>query len=201
MERTALGVLRITAALFLLVGSCSAGPFGFEYGMTKDAVIKLVGKDAVKEDKGDTLILRTAPRPHELFESYIVIISPERGLLKVLASSQDINTSRYGDEIKAQFEIIRKGLENVYGEPTDTLDFLRAGSIWNEPRDWLMGLLKKERTLEVFWGFKPPKQHLTTVDLEATALTTETAYLRLSYEFEGWTQYLEERRAKKSDVF
>ena len=174
MERTALGVLRIIAALFLLVGSCSAGPFGFEYGMTKDAVIKLVGKDAVKEDKGDMLVLKTAPKPHELFDTYYVMISPERGLLKIRASSRDIDTSQYGDEIKEQFGVIRKGLEKVYGEPTVTFDFLRAGSIWDESKDWMMGLLKKERTLDVYWQFNPPRQHLTLVDLEANALSRET---------------------------
>jgi len=201
MERTALGVLRIIAALLLLAGSCSAGPFGFEYGMTKDAIIKLVGKDAVKEDKGDLLVLKTAPKPHELFDTYMVIISPEHGLLKIRAVSRDIDTSQYGDEIKAQFGLIRKGLENVYGEPTHTFDFLRSGSIWDESKDWMTGLLKKERTLEVYWEFKPPKQHLTLVDLEVMALSRETGYLGLTYEFEGWEQYADERQAKKSDVF
>jgi hypothetical protein len=65
----------------------------------------------------------------------------------------------------------------------------------------MTGLLKKERTLEVYWEFKPPKQHLTLVDLEVMALSRETGYLGLTYEFEGWEQYADERQAKKSDVF
>ena len=187
--------------MFLLVGSCSAGPFGFEYGMTKAALIKLVGRDAVKEEKDDVLVLKTAPKPHELFESYTVFISPEHGLLKIVAVSRDIATSEYGDEIRERFEGIHTGLEKVYGEPTHAFNFLREGSIWNEPKDWMMGLLKKERTFGAYWDIKPPREHLTLLGLEVIALSTETGYLRLAYEFEGWEQYVDERQAKKSDVF
>ena len=97
MKRTALEAVRIIGVLLLFVGTCLAGPFGFEYGMTKTQVIKLVGKDAVKADLGDMLELKTAPKPHGLFELYHIIFSPERGLIKIFASSRTISTSQYGD--------------------------------------------------------------------------------------------------------
>jgi hypothetical protein len=136
-----------------------------------------------------------------MFESYTLYISPQHGLLKILAISRDISTSRYGDELKAEFSRIRPGLEKAYGEPTDVFDFLNEGSIWDEPRDWMTGLLKKERHFDVDWIFKPSRDHLTVVALEARASSAETGFLSLTYEFEGWEQYVEERESKKADVF
>ena len=66
-------------------GGTPSGPFGFEYGMTREQIIKLIGKQAVKETKGDTMDVTTAPKPHPAFERYILIVSPDKGLLAVSA--------------------------------------------------------------------------------------------------------------------
>src|SRR5207248_6486616 len=84
------------------------GPFGFRWGMTRDQVIALVGKDAIEEkySRDDQLRLRTAPKPHPDFDGYLVTISPQRGLVKLLASGKTIETTRYGDEVHRAFEEI-----------------------------------------------------------------------------------------------
>jgi hypothetical protein len=67
----------------------NSGPFGFEHGMTREQVVTLVGRDAVKHFKGDLddiVTLVTAPKPHPDFEEYMLMISPERGLVKILVS-------------------------------------------------------------------------------------------------------------------
>jgi len=65
----------------------------------------------------------------------------------------------------------------------------------------MMSLLKKERYLTAAWMFTDPKDHLKIVGLDANALSNESGFLGLTYEFEGWQEYAGERESKKADVF
>ena len=162
------------------------GPFGLQYGMTKAQAIQIVGGQAVKENKGDSLILTTAPRPHPAFEEYLLIFSPENGLLKIAAFGRDISTNGFGSEVRDAFAEIRDALDKTYGAG-EIHNFLESGSIWNEDRDWMAGLLKKERVLTAYWdvalkGAVPSKlpNHITAMALTANALSTDKGYLRLA---------------------
>lgn len=180
-----------------------AGPFGFDPGMTKQQIIEELGQNAIKEAKGDVLTLRTAPRPYSGFEEYILIIDPKRGLVKLRALGVDISTSVYGDELKDAFNSIEKSIASSYGG-SKRYDFLRDGSIWNEPQDYMMGLLKKERALESFWpnnDFTKLKGQVVMIDLEAKALSREKGYLILDYEFVGFHEYREEQKNRDNQVF
>ncbi|SRR5579871_434251 len=173
------------------------GPFGFERGMTVEQIVKLVGQDSIKKREDDRVILTTAPSPHPDFELYIVTVSPDAGLLKLSAVSKDITTSAYGDGVRSKFSEIQEAVSNTYGKGK-SYDFLRAKSIWNEPNEWMMGLLKEERTLAAIWEFEKSDKLITAILLEAVASGTEKGYLRLGYEFDGFSKYMEEKKKKKS---
>ena len=177
------------------------GPFGFECGMTKEQVIALVGKDAAKATGQDVLELSTAPRPHPAFDSYMLIFSPEKGLLKIQAYGAPIATNGFGEEVHRAFIEIRDAVSKTYGEPK-TIDYLRSGSIWKEPEDWMMGLLKKERVLLSVWdmGSAGPN-HIEMVTLEADGRSTEKAWLSLGYHFEGFPAYVDSKKAKAATAF
>lgn len=82
------------------------------------------------------------------------------------------------------------------------LIYLKAGSIWDESRCWMMGLLKKERVLVSFWDVKSTlPNHITSITLEASALSTEEGYILLTYELEGFEEYSESKKAKQGSVF
>jgi hypothetical protein len=168
-------------SLFCLIvfQAFAAGPFGSEYGMTKEQIIAAVGQSAVEhhaDEPGDILTLTTAPKPHPDFIEYMVMVSPTQGLMKILAFSETIKTSQYGEGIKNKFGEIQKLLTKTYGSSDNTFDVLRAGSIWEEPQHWMMGLLKKERSLETVWHPKSTN-HIVLLFLEAKASSTETGYL------------------------
>lgn len=195
----------VNTALFLLVifpaSFCFAGPFGFDYGMSKQQIIRLVGRDAVAKETEDTLELKTAPKPHSAFELYICVISPQKGLLKVGAIGVDVETSSSGFELRHSFDALEQALTDNYGTPEKTFDFLQAGSIWNEPQDWMMGLLKHDRVLAYYWSPKPGAiHHIESIGLEAKALSSEKGYIVLSYEFEGFEQYADQKKAQKDQV-
>lgn len=180
--------------------------------MTRSQVIQLVGQANVdeKNSKGDVLILRTAPKPHPAFEVYTLIISPELGVLKIGAVGVTISTSSFGTEIHNSFVEIRDAVSETYGKPSTEFDFVQSGSLWTEPNDWMMGLLKKERSLDAYWISKKAHPENGTIELpndigaislEATALSTEKGYLTLTYELEGWEAYLEALKAKQNKAF
>ncbi|HEV3198284.1 MAG TPA: hypothetical protein VGZ73_10260 [Bryobacteraceae bacterium] len=176
------------------------GPFGLRRGFTQEQVIQIVGKSAVKETKDDTLRLRTVPKPHSGFEFYSLIFSPKEGLLKIIAYGNDITTNGFGEAVQGDFSEIRSAIAQTYGKPEADMDFLRAGSIWKEPEDWMMGLLKDERTLVAVWEKALPNR-IHDVVLKAGALSREKGFLKLTYEFDGWNEYVDALRKKAGTVF
>jgi hypothetical protein len=194
-------VLILSLATLFLGQVFASGPFGFEPGMTRDQVIQLVGKQAIKESKGDVLVLTTAPKPHSAFESYLVVISPEKGVVKVVAIGNTVQTNGYGQELKDAYTAVVDGATQKYGTPTNSFDFLPSGSMWQEPQYWLMGLLKKDRELQTFWQFKDPVNHITVISVEASAMNSEAGYITCGYEFQGFHDYLTAKKARQNDNF
>jgi len=194
------GKLRASVFLFALMllipwGYCWAAPFGFEYGTPKEQIIKLLGSESLIKVEGDAYYFSTAPKPNEAFEYYVLTISPEKGLLKVTAVTKDVDTNVYGDDLLRQFAEISRALSKTYGTGEE-FDFLKAGSIWSEDRQWMMALLRGEREFARSWEFLIPADHITVMLLQAKALSPERGYISLSYEFEGFEQYIEADKEK-----
>jgi hypothetical protein len=186
--------------LLMPLGSCWAAPFGFEYGMSEEQIIKLLGSDSLMKVEGDIYYFSKAPKPDDAFEFYALTISPQRGLLKVTAVSKDIDTNVYGDDLIRQFAEINRPLSKTYGEGEE-FDFLKAGSIWSEDKQWMMALLRGEREFARAWEFLVPTGHITVILLQAKALSPERGYISLSYEFEGFEQYIDAGKEKNSQDY
>jgi len=90
--------------------------------------------------------ISTVPQEHSAFESYVVKIGPESGLCQIKAVGKDINTNTFGLEVKWAFDSMESKLKKSYGE-ADRQNFLLDGSFLDEPKDWMPGLIKKERIL------------------------------------------------------
>ena len=186
--------------LLLAAVSCWAGPFGFEYGMSRADIVKAVGKDAVLKEDGDVMMLSTAPKPHPDFSVYMVMVSPDKGLLKIVALTPMIATNVFGEALHAKYDGVQKSLTEVYGTGKSA-DLVREGSLWTDPQDFMMGLMKEDRVLETVWLFQQPKNHIVGMVLEATARSTEEGRLTLSYEFEGFSDYMKAKKDKQNSVY
>ena len=172
-----------------------SGPFGFEAGMTKEQIIKIVGDSAIKESKGDIFILTNAPQAHSDFESYALKISPENGLLKIIAMGKNIiNTNGHGNELKSAYKDMRAALVSIYGKPNHDLDLLNNGSIWFGPEDWMAAVLKGERIVSCAWMSIPLPNRIHLMRLDAAARSKEIGYLNLTYEFEGFEAYMNAKK-------
>lgn len=191
-------------ALFLLLGMTAAayaqheqqvkeqGIFGFSRGMTKEQVINLIGRQAVVKDPSDgSLRLNSAPMPHPDFTTYILNFSPQEGLLRIVAITPPVETSRLGTELKSKLQEIERGISSSkYDEPHKTLDYLHTGSIWNQPQEWMMALLKHERTLGSDWQLSSPSDNkVTRVLVGAVAFSVEKGCVVVVFEFDGWNTY------------
>jgi hypothetical protein len=164
--------------------SASAGPFGLEEGMT----LKQIGGNPQQVAPG-RYRLSSVPKPHSAFESYFVEVGPRTGLCWIQAVGRNVSTSVFGAELHAAFTNLKIKLDQSYGE-AKLYDLLLPGSIWNEPQDWMMGLVKKERHLLVAWdkdsGATLP-DGIADVTLGAMPIDTETGYLAVEYSFSNLT--------------
>jgi hypothetical protein len=209
--------MKKTMILFLLLVSVSfaqqTGPFGLSRGMSKEAVVAAVGAKNVIKNEGRQV--STVPKPHLMFESYSLLFSPTVGLVKILALSVIIDTDDFGDQIRSAYDDISTALQQAYGQPNYSFDFLQSGSIWHERNEFMWGLYKKERTLATAWdntsetnGTAPIVRHalpnqIANISLQAVALDVDPnkADLILAYEFNGFNQYADEVAKKKASVF
>lgn len=173
------------------------GPFGFRQGMTRAQIEALVGKLEVKAP-GQFASAR-APKSQREFESFMLILTPQHGLCKVTAIGVDIPMNSFGSQVQERFERVRTDLEAKYGS-AKTYDHLRAGSIWDDPDDWAMGLLKEERTLVAFFN-EPKVDSVEIVSLQAKATSISTGYLTISYEFKNSDPCLDAVRKLQRSVY
>lgn len=171
--------------LFTLFAICYAsivfaGPFGLEMGMT----LKEIG--GVAESLGNGKYkLSNVPKPHSAFEDYIVQVSPNGGLCWIKAVGKDISTSCYGTELKSEFMDLVNKLEKAYGN-YKLYDFLLPGSIWDELKDWMSGLIKKERTLAASWSEEDNStlsNNIKDIVIAAQPLSREKGYITIDYTF------------------
>jgi len=192
---------KILVTVILVVASFSAvaGPFGLSKGMTLEEVKKYGA--FVSGDSPFTYTAKTLSNGHPDFEIYSIILTPQQGLCKIQAAGKDVKTSSFGSELKEKHNDLVKALSNKYGSPGNNFDFLRTGSIWKDPQDWMMALLKKERTLASYWS--PPERtnlpdSVLSIQLEAAASSGSTGYIRLGYEFDNLDACIAVLKEKKN---
>jgi len=161
-----------------------AGPFGLEMG-TSSAALKKQLTFVNPDDKFGIYRTKSMPSGHPDMETYQLLAPPTTGLCKITALSKKWTTSIYGSELIERFDALEKALSAKYGQPADEFDFLRAGSMWKEDDEWMMGLLKKERILTTFWNSKKQAlpDNIGSISLEAQAASTSQGWIILSYEF------------------
>ena len=172
--------------------------FGLKKGMTVSE-IRTLGFGTLERDDNDRFSVSNPKMPKDAWKLYFEI-SPKNGLLMVSFSFR-IETNAYGTEVKAKYKELRDIMKKKYGEGIE-FDFLLPGSISRQPRDWMLGLSKNERTL--FWlnGFGVDnKWQLEAVGVWAISTSPEKAYVEVRYHFQGWEEYVESKKAKEASQF
>lgn len=190
----------VVAALFAAFGAI-AGPLGLNKGMTLEELKKQGA--FISGNEPFVYTAKTIASGHPDFELYSVLLTPEQGLCKIQAAGKNIDTSSFGSELQEKHRELVGALSKKYGAPSNEFNYLKAGSIWNEPQDWMMGLLKKERNLDAYWT-KSDKSNLSdsleAVSVNTQALSGSKGYIRLSYDFDNIGACMEALKSKKNST-
>lgn len=144
----------------------------------------------LKEQRPNLFSTAVPPSPHDAFEMYYLHSSSSTGLCNVIALGKTIATNLFGEELKRAHKSLRETLIEKYGSPSKDFNFLRKGSLWTKPEDWMMGLHKGDRTVMVIWE-KPTKNvkgvewpnDLLAITLDADSNGTASGYVTLKYAF------------------
>lgn len=128
----------------------------------------------------------TVPKPHPELEAYVVKYARGVGICSVGAIGKTIRNDKYGFTTKERVDTIAKQLKRKYGVETKKYDRLFTGSIWDEPDDWMMGVLKQERFYGYVWstedGFKPVAE-VAKIGVFATAVANDAGFVKLEFYF------------------
>ena len=188
------------AVLAFIVSGLFAGPFGIEMGWTvEDLKNNGITFTTRKKTQNITTYDVFPKTTHPSFESYSVAIDDVKGVYKINIFGNDIETSIYGTALKEEYEKIKNQISITYGTPK-SYDYLRSGSIWDEPNEWMKSLEKEERVLHSFW-YPVPKETIESIFLEAIALGSDSGYLFLSYQSNDIDEILARRDSALSNVF
>jgi hypothetical protein len=174
-----------------------AGPFGLEMGMSLAELNKII---KLKQEQPFTYSATSLPNGHPDLTDYRLVITPEHGLCKVIGFTDGFTTNSYGQQAKDRFEKFEDALISKYGVGKK-YDMLRSGSIWREPRDWMMGLMKEERVLSTLWSSKGNTKlpdNLKSINLEAFATSSDRSMIMVGYEFASVSDCLKSIEKKKN---
>ena len=193
-----------TLAIFtlgmLMNGAAIAGPFGWKIGQSLQD-LGLTPSDQTKST--GVYQVTTAPAGSNLIDFYSLTVGPTQGLCKIGAAGNDVQSSSYGTELRSAYNRFTDIFDKKFGGGKE-YDFLYAGSIWDDRDDFMMGLLKKERTLTKFYSADEGSvmtDGLRTVMVDAKGLSTDKGYIAISYEFSNVDQCIEELEAMSASVF
>lgn len=172
----------LAASLCLLSAVANAGQFGLERGESVEAIR---AKVKLTETRPYLFEAGALPNGHPAFDDYRLLITPPHGLCKIMAFTPAISSDAYGESVQSKFSNLYGALQSKYGS-NRKFDFLRVGSIWREPRDWMMGLKNKERTLAAYWDREEKSElpdDLVGIVLEVFGIDSRTAMISLTYSF------------------
>ena len=171
---------KLIAICLLLLCSVGifAGPFGIEMGWSYDEAI--ANGVIIINNLGDGLYLIEPPSKHSSFQSYSIWIDPVYGIYNIMAISDSIESSSNGYQLKSEYNKVKNQLILSYGKPTNDVDRLNPGSIWDEPQDFMMALKLQERILICSWD-RSDKTNNIEIGLMATADSSRSGAIVLLY--------------------
>jgi len=183
-------------AFFITPSIVMAGPFGSEMGMNLNEMKKI----GFIEDTNSSFMYRSKSmkKGYPDAEFYHFIITPKSGLCKISVSTIDFTTNSDGSELATKFGEIKSALADKYGSPTSNYDFLNSGSMWKDSNDWMMALLKKERSLSSYWVNKKLADNIKNIGIETFALSNNKGYISFEYEFNNWNECEIELKSNKN---
>ena len=175
----------VAIAALLIGGNVFATAFGLTKGMTLEQL-----KEQGVIEAGQTPFTYTASKlknGHDDFDFYLFQLTPSQGLCSIKAWSKRVKTNVYGEQILSKYKDLEQALIGKYGSPSAKFDRLKPGSIWNEPKDWMTAMDKKERELATFWRNTNNnlQDSLQMIAMSVTVVRRDEASVVIGYDFDN----------------
>jgi hypothetical protein len=178
------------------------GPLGLSSEVTLDELTRRFGFTETK--LGSHIYKGIPPKPIDDFDYYIAVVSKNHGLCKVIAKREYKNVNGHGDQVKAAVDFYRDLLIEKYGAVSDTYDFITNDTIKRNPEFWMMGLKEETVFYSFFWTNKKGRQtplpnKLSSVSVAPNGLSTSSALVEISYEFENFSECTKEFKKESAN--
>ena len=175
-----------------------SGQFGLEVGETKESI----QKKGIRLIESESYWYRTnkLPKGNSQLNNYSLLITPISGLCRIVGRTESIETNSFGTQLISKFEFFETALNKKYGKG-EKYDFVKSGSIWDDEKYWMMGLLQKERYLMAAWkkGNQELPNHLNNILLDTHAVGSGEGVITLNYEFTNTDKCFKEQEAADTD--
>ncbi len=182
------------------------GAFGLKFGMTFAEVEAVLGRDVLDADRKEDDELRAYRWSvgdnggKKGWQVARVYIHPSDGLFQFMCVNV-VKTDGWGTELKITYKDALNALNETYGKG-DEIDRLAPGSLWDEPRDYMMGLLEGERILGAKWVFADGEQHpLNEIFMQVEAISRKLGGVAIFYSSKASTKFEMEEREKDKARF
>lgn len=113
-------------------------------------------------------------------EFYVIQYAEGVGICMVKGVSKDVQSSVFGESIRDKVDHIKAQIEVKYGSGED-VRYLKSGSIWSEPNDWMTGLLKDERVYGTEWNLGSPIDGIDSIWLNAVGSKLDAGYFIVEF--------------------
>ena len=169
-------IISIVAALAALVASSAHADsaFGIEYGGE-------LPSGAVDEDDG-FFSVKTPPKPHSLFDMYMLKYTAETGVCNISALSKTFENDKYGNKSVTEYDKLVDVLDRKYGPEGGKWETLKADALWDEADEFAMSLVKGDRNhARWFLPSADSKNKFDYVQININATSKSDTYIRLDY--------------------
>lgn len=177
------------AALFcsiiILSSLCFAGPFGLDASMTRDEVIKKVGRSAIVEEKAyesgmSAITVSAVPTPNSHFSTYVIYFAANGKLAAIVASSAPAAIPVINGFLST-YEFLKLDLEDRYGKATSVKRYTASKARWET------SIKAKKSVAIAIWDRDNDKLrslHLRAIALVVDPVDKDRSIIRLAYNFD-----------------
>ncbi|HEX2554209.1 MAG TPA: hypothetical protein VHL98_10935 [Microvirga sp.] len=193
-------VIILAGATLFLAGPVAAdGPFGVTMGSNP------LDYPTCKAAEGVTGAYDCSglPRSHPDMRVYNLISSSETGVCLLRGSTDILETSSFGSELRMKTEELKDQVSSVYG-PSNKFDFIMPRSIWIDPSYWMMAIVKNDRHYAYAWNKDSKarlKDNIKNIVLSAKAIDATRGYVQIEYVFENHAKCQEEHKKARAKAF
>ena len=157
---------------------------------------------STSENNKSAYVCKSLPKSHKDFEAYVLFYHPSNGICQIKALGRDISTNAYGEEIKSKVDEIANQVGKSYGK-LKLYDFLKAGSMWDEPQEWIASFSRGERVYTYVSEKKSMKNNVISIVIGAKVANafSDTGHLYAEFTFSNQSECMKNISEEEGSAF